>query len=126
MQISIYATNTYKNDINPCHFQKDYMVFDENDEKFEEILKGFSRILSDSQYDLSSFGYEGIRVVITRMDEKHPESVKFRLSENGELGVFQNWMRDKDKPFSSAVWKMWSFLNDKLLAKQATNLSKGA
>jgi len=122
----IYASNLFKNKENPYYIEKDYILFDENDKGFEEILKEFKKMLSYMQYDLSSFGYEGIRIVITRKEETNPESVKFRLTENGELGVFQNWIRDKDKPFSSIVWKLWSFLNEQLLTKQGKNLRKGA
>lgn len=126
MIMHIYASNLFKNKENPYYIEKDYILFDENDKGFEEILKEFKKMLSYMQYDLSSFGYEGIRIVITRKEETNPESVKFRLTENGELGVFQNWIRDKDKPFSSIVWKLWSFLNEQLLTKQGKNLRKGA
>ena len=126
MIMHIYASNLFKNKENPYYIEKDYILFDENDKGFEEILKEFKKMLSYMQYDLSSFGYEGIRIVITRKEETNPESVKFRLTENGELGVFQNWIRDKDKPFSSIVWKLWSFLHEQLLTKQGKNLRKGA
>ena len=126
MIMHIYASNLFKNKENPYYIEKDYFLFDENDKEFKKILKEFKKMLSYMQYDLSNFGYEGIRIVITIKEETNPESVKFRLTENGELGVFQNWIRDKDKPFSSIVWKLWSFLNEQLLTKQGKNLRKGA
>ncbi|TBR80917.1 hypothetical protein DU472_04470 [Campylobacter novaezeelandiae] len=92
----------------------------ENEENEESLNKAYSclqELLEISNYDLSKFDTSGIRIVIIRnnnyFDEKS-ESIKFRFNKERFVGVFHNYACDKHKPFSQLVWKLWTYLHEKI------------
>lgn len=90
------------------------MLIDRTKEALGEFLK-------KADYDLSSFGYEGIRIVRFlngKNDGFNTESIKLRLDEEAKLIMVHNHPCDNYKEFSSFAWELWSFANDEILKRK--------
>lgn len=101
-----------------------------NSEEIELFLKSLVDFAQEFNFDFSSLDANGFRVALYRLPiqdsydyhiEKSVNSVKFRLNESGQLGVFHNWKKGAE--FDPLIWKAWSCLNNAILE---TMYSKGA
>lgn len=94
-------------------------------EELNFFLKSLVRFAQEFNFDFSSLDANGFRVTLYRLPiqdsynyhvEKAVNSVKFRLNESGQLGVFHNWKTDEE--FDSLIWKAWTCLNDAFLEQE--------
>lgn len=129
--VNIYANNFSIAKSNHLAQHKDmrdfsYISFDEDIQALPDMLvgktqKALGRLLKEANYNLSSFGYEGIRIVRFLNDKDdgfNTESIKLRLNEEAELIMVHNHPCDNDKEFSSFAWSLWSFANDEILQRK--------